>query len=193
MNEAARQRPDLAAARAQREAAIANVSAARAAGRPTISIAAGRTSISQTAVLSQNYGQAGINVTVPIFSGFSVGYSVREAQAALESSEATAEQLRLNVTLEVWNGYYSLNSAIQQLATTATLVTTAQKNEDIAQGRYQAGIGTIIDLLTAQTAAATARQLRITAELNWQVARARLAFALGKLTSTEPLGAESLP
>jgi len=132
----------------------------------------------------------GINVSVPIFTGFSVGYNVRQAQAALQAREANAEQIRLNVSLDVWNAYYSLDSASQQLATTATLMTTAQNNQDVALGRYQAGVGTIIDLLTAQTAAASARQLRISAELSWQVARAQLALALGRLTGAEPLKGE---
>jgi outer membrane protein len=191
MAEAMRQRPDLAAARAERDAAVADITVARAAGRPSISIVAGRTTINQTGIPTQNYGQVGINVTVPLFTGFAVGYGVRQARAALESREVNAEQIRLNVTLDVWNAYYSLDSADQQLVTTGTLTTTAQSNQDVAVGRYQAGVGTILDLLTAQTAAATARQLRITAELNWEVARAQLALALGRLTGAEPLSAEA--
>lgn len=190
MVEASRQRPDLAAARAQSEAAIADITVARAAGRPSVSITAGRNTINQTGIPTQSYGQVGINVSVPIFTGFSVGYNVRQAQAALQAREANAEQIRLNVSLDVWNAYYSLDSASQQLATTATLMTTAQNNQDVALGRYQAGVGTIIDLLTAQTAAASARQLRISAELSWQVARAQLALALGRLTGAEPLKGE---
>ena len=42
-------------------------------------------------------------------------------------------------------------------------------------------------LMTAQTAAATSRQLRINAELGWKVARANLALALGRLSSAEPV------
>jgi len=94
----------------------------------------------------------------------------------------------LTVTQDVWNGYFALDSADKQLQTTSTLMATANQNQDVAVGRYQAGVGTILDLLTAQTAAASARQLRITAELNWQVARAQLALALGRLTGTVPLG-----
>lgn len=193
MAEAARQRPDLAAARAQRDAAIADVSFARSAGLPTISIEAGRTTVKQTSVPTQNYGQVGIHVSIPLFSGFADAYGVRQAQATLESREASAEQVRLTVTLDVWNSYYALSSAIEQLSTTSTLVMTALNNEEVAQGRYEAGLGSIIDLLTAQTAAAAARKLRITAELGWQVSRAQLAFALGKLTTAEPMAVDTLP
>lgn len=191
MAEAARQRPDLAAARAQRDAAISNVTVARATGRPSISITVGHSRIDQTRVPTQNFSEVGVSVTIPIFTGFSVGYGVRAAQAELEAREVNVEQVRLNVTLDVWNAYYSLDSANQQLATTATLVVTAQKNADVAIGRYQAGVGTIIDVITAQGSASTARQLRITAELNWEVARAQLALALGRLSGAEPLNTEA--
>lgn len=187
MAEATRQRPDLAAAQAQRDAAEANITVARAAGRPSISVSAGRDFIDTTGVPHQNYSLIGVNVTVPIFTGFNVSYGVRQAQAALEASEANAEQVRLGVSLGVWSAYSALDSANQQLAVTAALSKTAEDNEQAAIGRYQAGVGTIIDVLTAQTGAAVARQVRNSVELGWRVARAQLALALGRLSGAEPL------
>jgi outer membrane protein TolC len=187
MAEAVMQRPDLAAARAARDAAEADVTVARAAGRPSISIQGGHDFVATQGLPNQNFSQVGIFVTVPIFTGFNVAYGVRQAQAALEAREANEEQVRLNVSLDVWNAYYALDSANQQLAATATLRKTAENNQQVAQGRYQSGVGTILDLLTAQTAAANALQLRISAELGWQVARAQLALALGRLSGAEPL------
>jgi outer membrane protein TolC len=187
MDEAERQRPDLAAAWAQRDAAVANIAVARAVGLPSISISAARDLADTTGVANQNYNLVGVNVTVPIFTGFSVGYGVRQAQGALQVSDANAEQIRLNVTQSVWSAYYSLDSANQQVTVTAGLIKTAEKNEEVALGRYQGGVGTIVDVLTAQAAAALARQTRIAAELAWQTARAQLAFALGRLSGAEPL------
>lgn len=187
MAEAARQRPDLAAAQAQRDAAVADITVARAAGRPSVSVTAQRITTSQTGIATQNYGQVGLNVTLPLFTGFSAGYGVRQAQATLESREANVAQVRLTVSLDVWNAYYALDSANRQLAATGTLLATAQSNQDVAVGRYKAGVGTIIDLLTAQAGAASARQLRINAELSWQIARAQLALALGRLSGAVPL------
>jgi outer membrane protein TolC len=194
MAEAMRQRPDLAAALAQRDSAEANVAVARAAGWPSISISAGRNLIDTTGIPHQNYSLIGVNVTVPIFTGFSVDYGVRQAQAVLQASEANADQVRLGVSLGVWNAYYALNSANQQLTVTSSLTSTAGETEEVALGRYKAGVGTIVDLLTAQSAAALARQTRISAELGWQVARAQLTLAVGRLTGTEPLSSiEPLP
>ena len=193
MAEAMQQRPDLAAAQAQRDAAEANVGVARAAGRPSISVSAGRDMIDTTGIPHQNYSQIGVNVTVPIFTGFNATYGVRQAQAALESSTANADQVRLGVSLGVWNAYHLLESANQQLSVTGELIKTAEDNQEVALGRYQAGVGTIVDVLTAQSAAALARQTRISAELGWQVARAQLALALGRLTGAEPLSTVGAP
>jgi outer membrane protein TolC len=120
---------------------------------------------------------------------------VRQAEAALHVSEASLEQVELNVSLDVWNGYYNLNSANDQLAASAALLKTAEDNERVSIGRYEAGVGSMVDVLTAQTALATARQVRITAELAWYVARAQLVYALGRLTSAVPLldGTKPLP
>jgi outer membrane protein TolC len=194
MAEAMRQRPDLAAALAQRDSAEANIAVARAAGRPSISVSAGRNLIDTTGIPHQNYTIIGVNVTVPIFTGFDADYGVRQAQAAFEASEANADQVRLGVSLGVWNAYNALDSANRQLAVTSGLTQTAEENEQVALGRYQAGVGSIVDVLTAQTAAALARQTRISAELGWQVARAQLTLAVGRLTGIEPLsGVGALP
>ena len=193
MNEAMRQRPDLAAALAQRDAAIANITVARAAGRPTISVTAGHEWVDTSSLPQQNYSQIGVQITVPLFSGFRDGYRIRQAQGQLEVREANAEQVRLSVSRDVWNGYWGLQSANQQLTASATLVKTAAENQEVAVGRYQAGVGTILDLLTAQTAAASAAQTRIAAEQSWHVARAQLVLALGRLTGSEPLHAATVP
>jgi outer membrane protein len=196
MAEAERQRPDLAAAREQRDSAVEDITVARAVGRPSIAIAGGRDRVRTTDVvlqndttgpLIQNYSQVGITLTVPIFTGFSVGYGVRQAQSTLQIRDENVEQVRLQVTLDVWNGYYALDSANQQLAASATLVKTATTNFEVSEGRYKAGVGVFLDLLTAQTLASSARQARVQAELNWEVARAQLALALGRLTGVQPL------
>lgn len=187
MNEAARQRPDLAAARFQRDSAESDITVAKATGRPSISIGVEHHYTSQTNVQNQNYDQVGVTVTWPLFTGFNVNYGVRQAEAALHASEANLVQVELTVTLDVWNGYYNLESANDQLAGTADLLKTAQENEQVAIDRYKLGVGSIVDVLTAQTALASARQARINAELGWNVSRAQLAFALGRLSSASPL------
>ncbi len=187
MAEAAAQRPDLAAALAQRDAAQADVTTARATGRPSISVGASRNHLETQGFANQNYNSIGVSFSWPVFAGFSTTYRVRQAEAILASREANADQIRLNVSLDVWNAYAGLDTAGEQLKATEALLRSATENEQVALGRYQAGVGTIVDVLTAQSALAAAQQQRIVSEQSWRVARASLALALGRLTSAEPL------
>ena len=55
------------------------------------------------------------------------------------------------------------------------------KQERVTLGRYKAGLGTILDVLNAQRALASARQQQIQALYKWHVARVSLAQAMGTL------------
>jgi outer membrane protein TolC len=61
------------------------------------------------------------------------------------------------------------------------LVNSAEQSYRVALGRYKAGVGNIIDTLNAQSALANARQQRIQAILNANIARATLAQSMGAL------------
>ena len=61
---------------------------------------------------------------------------------------------------------------------------SAEHSERVALGRYKAGVGTVLDLLLAQSALASARLQRIQAALDWYVFRATLAQTMGALDYT---------
>jgi TolC family type I secretion outer membrane protein len=186
---AARQNPELAAARDQQAAAEAAVTTARAVGRPRISLGAQYTLAENAGLPRQKYDSVGLTISIPVFSGLQTHYGIRRAQATLDQATEQAEQSRLAVSQAVWNAYHSLEAANQQLATSATLAKAAATNEEIATGRYQSGVGSILDVLTAQSASANARLIRIQSEFSWQSARAQLAQAVGRLGSADDLDA----
>ncbi len=173
-------RPDLQAAAAQVKAAEASVDAARAAGLPTISLSAVANQLNSTS-LNSHGSSVGINLSVPIFSGYAPTYRVRAAEAQVEVKNNQFEQLRLQVALDVWMAYQNLATATQSLRTTADLLNSAEQSERVALGRYKAGVGSILDELTAQSALANARQQRIQSTFNWNISRATLAQTLGGL------------
>ena len=183
---ALRQRPDLNASLAQRAASEAAVRQARAASMPTVAFSAGRSMTDLSGYPNQAYNMVGIGITIPLFSGYASTYDIRKAQAALEQTEAGVEQTRLTVARDVWAAWQGLQTAVGQLEATATLQSTARENEGVALGRYRAGVGTIIDLLTAQSASANALQQRVSAELAWRVSRAQLVLAMGALPEIAP-------
>ena len=181
--EAEVRRPDLKAAEAQVKAAQAGVDLAQAQGRPTVSVSTGPTWAEADRV-SVNGGIVGVTVNLPLFTGFDTTYKVRAAEAQVDAREAQRDRLRNQVALDVWRAYQSLTTATQSLKTTVDLVASAEQSERVALGRYKAGVGTVLDLLTAQSALAAARLQRIQAALDWFVYRATLAQAVGALDYT---------
>ena len=173
-------RPDLQAIAAQVKAAKANTDAARAAGQPTISLAAANNYNSISSSNTHN-SSIGINFSVPIFSGYAPTYRVRAAEAQVEAKNAQLERLSLQVALDVWTAYQNLITLTQTLQTTADLLDSATQSERTALGRYKAGLGTMLDVLSAQSALANARQQRVLATFNWNISRAALAQAIGNL------------
>ena len=179
--EAARQsRPDLQAAAAQVKAAQSSADIARATGRPSISLNASANRINSGGITSNN-SLVGINLNVPIFSGFATTYRVRAAEAQADVKSSQLEQLRLQVALDVWIAYQNLTTATQSLRTTADLLNSAEQSAHVVLGRYKAGVGNIVDVLNAQSALASARQQRIQSTFNWNISRATLAQAMGNL------------
>ena len=81
----------------------------------------------------------------------------------------------------MWTAYQNLTTATQTLRTTADLMASAEQSERVSLGRYKAGVGNVLDVLNAQSALASARVQRIQARLDWNIARATLARALGAL------------
>lgn len=180
VEEARRRRPDLLAAQAQVKAAEAGVDSARAAHLPSVSLGVTATDTKTGGVENRN-GTLGVTLSVPLFTGFSTTYKVQSAEAQREAKAAQAERLRLQVAQDVWNAWQSLLTATQTVRTTADLIVSAEQSDKVARGRYAAGVGTLLEMLTAQSALASARQQRVQSLYSWNVARTTLAQAMGVL------------
>jgi len=124
-----------------------------------------------------------VTLTVPLFTGFSTTYKVQSAEAQREAKAAQTERLRLQVAQDVWNAWQSLLTATQTVRTTADLIASAEQSDKVALGRYSAGVGSLLEMLNAQSAYATAKQQRVQALYNWNIARTTLAQSMGVLDS----------
>lgn len=194
---AVRERPDLAAARAQTQAAAAQVRVARSAELPSVGLAsaAGYTSLTNPTFSGRTYS-LGLSLQLPIFSGGSQQYDIAAAQAQLDAANARAETLQQQVVLQVLTAYYGLETASQHVTTAADLLASAQQNEQVALGRYREGVGSIVDLLLAQSALASARAQAVGTRWQWRMALAQLAHDVGVLgvrgEALAPIGTDSL-
>ena len=177
-------RPDLEASRAFAAKATAHIRSVRSDGLPTLSFSATgyRTYFDPSFGKSYgNYWSASALVTIPLFTGFANTYNIRQAVADAGVAQAQADALDQQVTLEVWQSYYSFKTATQLVKTSRDLLASAEESERVALGRYKEGVGTIIDVLTAQGALAGARAEEIVARSSWYIALAQLAHDTGTI------------
>jgi len=184
--QALRQRPDLAAQRAQVEQARARVSVARSQALPTLALGgtAGETYFINPpagSATSGNSYNATLTLSFPLFSGGTQMYNVKAASAAADAAARRAVGFEQQVVYQVFNAYYGLRTATQQVRTSRDLLASATESGQVALGRYKAGAGSLLDLLTAQAALAAARAQAIQARLSWNTALAQLAHDVGIL------------
>lgn len=191
LREAARERPEVAAAEAEVRRAEARVAAVRAAARPRLVSGAtfGRTYVSEPSQHANTYS-AQLAFSVPVFTGFAQRANTLRAEAELEASRARAELLRRQIEVEVVKAYQGVLTAGQQVRTGADLVASAEKNHEVALGRYRAGAGSILEVLTAQSALEDARAQDVRARADWLAALAALARANGQTLSGMMRGTE---
>ncbi len=173
-------RPDLVAAEAQVRAANANANAVARAGLPTIEVngAGGHTLFNDNRASVSNYS-IGLAVRIPIFTGFRDTYSARQARVQAEAAAANRDVLFRQAEVEVWQGYYDLNTATSSISSTQAQVRSAEQTSQATLARYQGGFGSILDLITAQQDESNARVQQIQSYLDWFTTLARLQVAVG--------------
>jgi outer membrane protein len=176
------QRPDLIASEAQLKASLAKIEAVKADAKPKVRIDASNqydeNLLGQT---SQNTSQLGIFLSIPLFEGYKPTFLIRSAEATAELNASKRDQLKLQVSLDVWTAYQNLKTANESITASNILLLSAEESSRLALGRYKEGVGNIIDTLNAQSALANAKQQKIQSVLNWNIARTTLAQSIGVL------------
>jgi TolC family type I secretion outer membrane protein len=190
IEEAKALRPDLAAAEAQVRAAEANVRSARSNSLPTLSLVSNYAYSDSSVSQDFQSWSVGLQLSVPLFTGFANTYQIRSAEEQVTVQEAARDQLDQTIALDVWRAYFDLNTTRETLTSTRDLLASATESERVALGRYKAGAGNILELLNAEADLANARLQYIQARYNWHIGKARLAQAIGALDPTE-IGAGS--
>jgi len=185
IEQARHSRPDLIAAEAQIKAAEAQVRATNANGLPSFTLNGSAVKLQSSANASAGYSQSlTLAVSVPWFSGYRDTYQNRIAQAQLEGKVADRDRVANQIALEVWNAYQVLLTNSQALRAADDLLASATQSEKVVSGRYKAGLGSILDVLSAQSALANAQQQRVTALYHFQASRFTLTQAIGQLDLT---------
>jgi outer membrane protein len=183
MAQAQRERPDLARARAQAEAAKSHADSVRARGLPQLVLTGNAQALMFIAPdypVGNSY-TAALSLRWPLFTGFRDSYDAAQAEEQAKAAAARAESVEQQATFSVWSSYQALKTAAQRVRTARDLLESAQQSAEVAQGRYKEGVGSILDVLTAQSALASARAQEVQARTDWQLAVAALAHDTGAL------------
>lgn len=191
IDDARQNHPALIAAEAQVNAAKAKIDAATAEGRPIISLASEYSHSQQlhqppsiglvpTGIDARN-ASIGIQVNIPLFEGFGRTYRIQAARDQAEVKQAELAGLSQQIILEVWKSYQALRTEDESINAAEELAKSARMSFKVAQGRYKAGVGNILETLNAQSAQANAEQQRIKSISRWHTARLKLAASIGKL------------
>jgi outer membrane protein len=177
--QAMQQRPDLLKNRYQQDFNQAALKVAQAGYYPAFTSTAAYGWQGADYPLPSNWW-VGAGVTFPLFEGWSTTYNVQQAKANIRSTEANAEVVRQNIVKEVEQAYLDLIASRELIRATAKAREAAQENWRLAQGRYKAGVGTIIEVTDAQVQFSQADLKFVQALYDYRVFEARLDKAVGR-------------
>lgn len=120
---------------------------------------------------------AGLNLTIPIFKGGETRGRVSSSRADYQQALLAEKETRDAVRLEVEEAFDQMLQAKKTLDIQGVTIAQAEEGLKIANLRYQSGIGTLLEVLSAQTALTQARNNLALAKFVFRQARAQLKKA----------------
>lgn len=129
---------------------------------------------------STTFGTLSLNI--PLYDSGLTRALVREARQNEEQAKINLEQLKLGISQEVRAAISNLNSSQDRLANAETQVKLAEEVYRLARVRQDAGAGTYVEVIDAETSLTTARNNAVTARYDYLTAYAQLQRAVGSDT-----------
>ncbi len=184
---ALRQRPELAEARANLAGATAAIDAARAGLRPTLALSGGPTVQTQSPLTNTPVSWQGVlSLTLAVFDGGLTKAKVEAAQVQLRQAQVSEQQTEQAIDSQVRQAYLNLQQAAEQLRAAEAGLVSAREALRIANVRFQAGVGTQLEVVTAIQNLANADSSVVTAQYNYNVALAQIDQAIGVQAAVSP-------
>jgi outer membrane protein TolC len=104
----------------------------------------------------------------------------REARALLDAAQARVKATHLDISREVEQAQGNVVEGEERIQAAQVAVASAQENFRLAQGRFDAGVGTILELTDAQLALTQAQNGEAQALADYRISLARLDRAVGR-------------
>ena len=180
-------RPELASLRLQHEADQKFVYAERDLKRPTVNLLAVGGALpyinpgNANANIPEGYESAGINVQIPIFNGHLFSARRQAAEYQLQATDQRVRDLQDRIARDVRTGWERARTALEAIAATEQLLQQANLALNLAQGRYNLGLASIVELTQAQLGQTQAQVENVNAKYDYAGAYAALQYTLGAL------------
>ncbi|MFN4033547.1 MAG: TolC family protein [Fimbriimonadales bacterium] len=178
------QRPDLRNAELSVQVSQLGVDAARLNSLLRLQISA--RGFREVEPNSRTQGSLSIVASYPLFDGGLTRASLREAEASLQSAQFRLRQAERDAYAEVESALLNLRESVERLQASRVAVAAAQRNFDAAQESLREGVGTIVEVITAQLALITAETNLVQATYDAAVAELQLRAAVGDKLPQEP-------
>ena len=190
INTALQQRPDLQSLtynqqsaekfrRAQRDQLFPTVSALGVVGGTPVRPDCNDGSCFPNYFTSSWFGAIGANVSIPIFNGFLYTSEASEAKYRAKAAAENTRDLHDAVVRDVRTAWLSANTAFQRVGVSEELAKEADLGLNLAQSRYQLGLGSIVELSQAQLQQADAAIGYVNARYQYRLALSTLNFEIG--------------
>lgn len=179
-------RPDLRAQKLNIEAARASFDSINAQDRASLSaFASDGLSRERSGSGNVESGSVGLKISMPLFAGGR--YQAQEAVAArqVDLAETEYERQKIAASNDLWTAWQGVRTTAATVGASHDLVASASEAHRAALARYRAGLGSLIDVLNAQSTLADARQQEAAARFNWHRARVLLIKSSGVLNTSD--------
>jgi outer membrane protein len=177
-------RPDLQALRLNAAADQKFAAAQQLQHLPTISALAigGITPVSPDGVFVPNwYAAGGVNLTLPLFTGFRIDAQAREARLRQTAAEKQAQDLSDSIARDVRIAILNAQTAFRRIAVADQFRQQTAQALALAQTRYKLGLSSIVELSQAQLQSTQAAVAAVNARYDYLLALRSLDYARGQL------------
>jgi outer membrane protein len=182
-------RADLAARQSELSATEQGIRVAKASRLPTVTVSAGYNttlnSSNDLSVLDQfaqrQGGSVQVGVQLPLFDRGSSSAETQRAQIAQDNARIALQNQQQQVAVEVRRAWLDWQAAGEQVAAADAQLTAAQQSLDATRQRYQAGVGTLLELTQAQSTLAQAQSQQVSARYNLVFQRTLVDYYVGSL------------
>jgi len=172
-------RPDYLASALKMDAGRATLSAEARSDAAVITLSGG---YGGSAVDSFDFGaewNTRVNMSIPIADGGAAKARADIARANVTSLESSREKLRQDILLEVSRAKSDIEKARERIRISGLTLLHAEENRKLAEGRYEAGVGTALEVTDALVSYTDAILASRQAEIDLQTAIVNLERAIG--------------